>query len=140
MKIPVNGPTDNVFEEVGGLPWFTAMVERFYEGVATDPVLRPIYPEDLSESVAPTAGFLAQYWGGGMSYYSEQKGHPRLRMRHNHVAIGEAEKDAWLHHMLAAVRSGGLRPETEQRMVEYFTMAANAMINVNPDGPSDAPG
>jgi len=132
MKIPVNGPTDNVFDEVGGLPWFTALVERFYEGVATDAVLRPLYPDDLTESIAPTAGFLAQYWGGGMSYYSEQKGHPRLRMRHAHVAIGPAERDAWLHHMVAAVRAGGLAPQTEARMIEYFEMAANAMINVAP--------
>ncbi|MEZ5138798.1 MAG: hypothetical protein R2711_08530 [Acidimicrobiales bacterium] len=72
----------NVFELVGGLPWFLQLVERFYEGVAADPVLRPMYPEDLTASVAHTAGFLAQYFGGGWSYYSEERGHPRLRMRH----------------------------------------------------------
>jgi hemoglobin len=123
----------NVFEVVGGLPWFTALVERFYEGVATDPILRPMYPEDLSGSVAHTAGFLAQYFGGGWAYYSEERGHPRLRMRHAPFPIDQAARDAWLRHMLAAVRTGGLAPEVEAIVVEYFERASQFMINQEPD-------
>jgi hemoglobin len=123
----------NVFEVVGGLPWFTALVERFYEGVATDPILRPMYPEDLSDSVAHTAGFLAQYFGGGWAYYSEERGHPRLRLRHAPFPIDQAARDAWLGHMLAAVRTGGLAPEVEAIVVEYFERASQFMINQEPD-------
>jgi hemoglobin len=118
-----------IFEQVGGLPFFTALVERFYEGVATDPILRPMYPEDLSASVPHTAGFLAQYFGGGWAYYSEERGHPRLRMRHAPFPIDQAARDAWLRHMLAAVRSGGLPAEIEATMVEYFERASEFMIN-----------
>lgn len=129
MRIPINPPSNTVFDRVGGLPWFVALVERFYEGVATDPLLRPLYPEDLERSVAHTAGFLAQYWGGGSSYYSDERGHPRLRMRHAPFAIGQAERDAWLGHMLAAVRAGDLPPDIEAQMVEYFEMASTHLIN-----------
>jgi hemoglobin len=123
----------NVFEVVGGLPWFTALVERFYDGVATDPILRPMYPDDLTGSVAHTAGFLAQYFGGGWAYYSEERGHPRLRMRHAPFPIDQAARDAWLQHMLAAVRTGGLAPEVEAVVVEYFERASAFMINVEPE-------
>jgi hemoglobin len=119
----------NIFEAVGGLAWFTALVERFYEGVATDPILRPMYPEDLRESVPHTAGFLAQYFGGGWEYYSAERGHPRLRMRHAPFPIDQAARDAWLGHMLAAVRGGGLTPEIEAVMVEYFERASQFMVN-----------
>jgi hemoglobin len=122
----------NIFEAVGGLPWFTALVERFYQGVATDPILRPMYPEDLSQSVPHTAGFLAQYFGGGWEYYSAERGHPRLRMRHAPFPIDQAARDAWLRHMLAAVRSGGLTPEVEAVMVEYFERASQFMVNQEP--------
>lgn len=128
------GPDDvNIFETVGGLPWFTALVERFYEGVATDPVLRPMYPEDLASSVPHTAGFLAQYFGGGWAYYSEERGHPRLRMRHAPFPIDQEARDHWLAHMLAAVRSGGLAPEVEATMVEYFERASQFMVNQEPE-------
>ncbi|MCB0971236.1 MAG: globin [Acidimicrobiales bacterium] len=131
--MPVNPPADTVFDRVGGLPWFVALVERFYEGVAADPILRPLYPDDLTASVAHTAGFLAQYWGGGSSYYSDERGHPRLRMRHAPFAIGQAERDAWLGHMVAAVRAGDLSPEIEAQMVEYFEMASAHLINADTD-------
>ena len=119
----------NIFEAVGGLPWFTALVERFYVGVADDPVLRPMYPEDLSSSVPHTAGFLAQYFGGGWAYYSEERGHPRLRMRHAPFPIDQEARDHWLHHMLDAVRGGGLPPDIEATMVEYFERASQFMVN-----------
>ena len=127
------GAGANIFELVGGLPWFTALVERFYEGVADDPVLRPMYPDDLRESVPHTAGLLAQYFGGGWAYYSEERGHPRLRMRHAPFPIDQEARDHWLGHMLAAVRSGGLDPEVEAVMAEYFERASQFMVNVEPD-------
>ena len=129
VKMSVDLPDTNVFMAVGGRPFFDALVERFYAAVETDPVLRPMYPEDLTESIRNTAGFLAQYWGGGTDQYSDERGHPRLRMRHVHMVIGPAERDAWVRHMTAAVRSSDASPEIQARMLEYFEMAATHMIN-----------
>ena len=132
MPIPVSPGTpseDTVFELVGGRPFFDALVDRFYAGVAEDPLLRPLYPEDLTDSRAHMAGFLAQYWGGGAQHYSDQRGHPRLRMRHMGFVVGEAERDAWLAHMAAAVLGAGLPADLEARMLEYFAMAATHLIN-----------
>ncbi|HEX2576219.1 MAG TPA: globin [Aquihabitans sp.] len=123
----VTPPT--VYEAVGGRPFFDRVVARFYAGVDADPVIRPLYPEDLTESIAHTAGFLAQYWGGGTAHYSDDRGHPRLRMRHGHVAIGPAQRDRWVHHMTEAVRAEHLAPELEQQLLAYFEMGATAMIN-----------
>lgn len=117
-----------IFEAVGGTPWFEAMIDHFYDAVATDPLLRPMYPDDLTESRDHMVKFLSQYWGGPTTY-SEERGHPRLRMRHAPFVITNAEKDAWLKHMLAAVRAGALDPQIETQMVDYFTMAATHMIN-----------
>jgi hemoglobin len=130
MRIAVQGPDVNVFEEVGGRPFFDALAQRFYAAVETDPVLRPLYPADLGPSERHTAGFLAQYWGGGSAHYSDKRGHPRLRMRHVHLSIGPAERDAWLGHMLTSVRAAELSPELEARFVDYFEMASTHLINV----------
>jgi hemoglobin len=122
--------SSTLYERVGGEEWFVALVDRFYKGVATDLLLRPLYPDDLTEPKAHLAGFLVQYWGGPTTY-SDQRGHPRLRMRHAPFVIGEAERDAWLRHMNDAVRAGGLTPGDEAEVLAYFDMAANAMINVS---------
>ena len=129
MRMSVDLPDTNVFLAVGGRPFFDALVERFYAGVEGDPVLRPMYPEDLSESIRNTAGFLAQFWGGGSEQYSDERGHPRLRMRHVHLEITEVERDAWVRHMAAAVRSSDASPEIQARMLDYFDTAASHMIN-----------
>jgi hemoglobin len=126
------GAPGTLYERVGGVPWFDALVERFYDGVAGDEVLRPLYPEDLTESKAHMSLFLAQYWGGPPAY-NEQRGHPRLRMRHVPFAIGQPERDAWVRHMLAAVRGGGLDPDDEAAMVGYFEMAATHLVNHEPE-------
>ena len=131
MRLAVDGPNDNLFVAVGGRPYFDRLVARFYEGVATDPILRPLYPEDLTESVVHTAGFLAQFWGGGTVQYSDERGHPRLRARHGHVPIGQAERDAWVRHMTEAVRGSGVSEELQARQLEYFEMAATHMINLD---------
>ena len=93
---------DALYERVGGEAFFVDLVDRFYLGVAGDPLLRPLYPDDLHESSRHLALFLMQYWGGPATY-GEERGHPRLRMRHAPFVIGPAERDAWLRHMLAAL-------------------------------------
>lgn len=118
----------SVYEVVGGEGFFVDLVDRFYDGVAQDPVLRPLYPDDLTDSRAHLAGFLVQYWGGPGTY-SEQRGHPRLRLRHAPFAIGRPERDAWWHHMEAAVRSMHAAPPVEAELLAYFDQAATAMIN-----------
>ena len=117
-----------MFERVGGTPWFEALTTRFYDGVATDPVLRPLYPDDLEPGRAHLCGFLIQYWGGPTDY-SDARGHPRLRMRHVNFAIREPERDAWFGHMADAVRAAHLDPAAEQEMLAYFANAATHMIN-----------
>ena len=117
-----------VYEVVGGMDFFTALVDRFYDRVATDPLLEPMYPEDLTEARRHTALFLGQYWGGPTTY-SDERGHPRLRMRHAPFVIGQAERDAWLAHMLASLFEVEVHPEARQMMADYFEQASTAMIN-----------
>jgi hemoglobin len=118
----------SLYERVGGDRWFEELVDRFYAGVADDRLLRPLYPADLTAAKAHLAGFLIQYWGGPTTY-SEQRGHPRLRMRHVRFAIGGTERDAWYRHMAEAVRQGGLGPTDEERVLAYFAMAADHLVN-----------
>ena len=119
----------NVYEAAGGEETFRLLVARFYARVAEDPVLRPLYPdEDLASATEHLTLFLIQYWGGP-STYNEKRGHPRLRMRHHPFAIGQAERDAWLGHMRAAVESLDLNPAVRKALVDYFEAASTAMIN-----------
>ena len=102
--------SSNFWLEVGGRATFEKLVRKFYEGVATDDILRPMYPEDdLEGAIQRLTGFLEQYWGGPGTY-SEQRGHPRLRMRHQPFRINPAARDRWLLHMRAAVESLELPP------------------------------
>jgi len=119
-----------VYEAVGGMAFFEELVDRFYEGVAADPVLLALYPEpdDLAPARHRLTLFLAQYWGGPSSY-SEERGHPRLRMRHAPFAIGGAERDRWLVHMRAAIESLDPPEEIAQALNDYFDMAAEGMRN-----------
>ena len=117
-----------MYDAVGGMPFFVALVERFYAIVAHDIMLRPLYPDDLGASADHLALFLAQYWGGPTTY-SESRGHPRLRMRHAPFAIGQRERDRWMAAMTAALQQADLDPELERRFLDYFTMAADHMIN-----------
>lgn len=121
------GPT--FFDLVGGEETFRRLVARFYAGVATDPELRALYPEeDLGPAEERLRMFLVQYWGGPRTY-SERRGHPRLRMRHVPFAIGERERDAWLRHMRDAVDSLELPPEQEAPLWRYLEMAAHSLQN-----------
>lgn len=119
-----------VFESAGGMPFFEALVDRFYEGVAADPVLLALYPEpqDLAPARHRLTLFLAQYWGGPTTY-SEERGHPRLRMRHAPFAIGSEERDRWLVHMREAIRSLDPPADVAQALDDYFAMAAESMRN-----------
>ena len=132
-------PTANVFEAAGGEPAFRDLVERFYARVATDPVLRTVYPdEDLSAATERLTLFLIQYWGGP-STYSQQRGHPRLRVRHQPFAIGRRERDAWFEHMSAAVNSLDLTPGVRKAFLDYFDAASTAMINTGGSDGHQAP-
>jgi hemoglobin len=118
-----------LYDAAGGMPFFEALVGRFYDGVAEDPVLRPIYPEpDLAGARHRLTLFLAQYWGGPTTY-DEERGHPRLRMRHPPFAIGPGERDAWLARMREAVAWADPPPDVSARLLAYFDMAAEAMRN-----------
>jgi hemoglobin len=119
----------SVYQLAGGEETFRLLVQRFYSRVAEDPILRAIYPEeDLSGATERLTLFLIQYWGGPSSY-SESRGHPRLRLRHQPFAIGQRERDAWLGHMAAAVESLELAPAVRKALLDYFETASTAMIN-----------
>ena len=120
------------YDEIGGHPTFAAIVGGFYRRVADDPVLRPLYPEDdLGPAEVRFRMFLEQYWGGPRTY-SDQRGHPRLRMRHLPFVIGTVERDAWLSAMRASLDDVALTPAQDERMWAYLVMAADSMVNSNP--------
>lgn len=123
-----------LFSRVGGMAFFDELVDVFYEGVATDEVLAPLYPDypDFEPAKRRLALFLAQYWGGPHTYMDE-RGHPRLRMRHFPFHIGPLERDRWLTHMAAAVeRTCDGRPDgvdIARELIEYFVPAAEHLRN-----------
>jgi len=119
--------------ELVGNKWFVDLVERFYQGIESDPLLRPMYPEDLTDSKKWLTLFLQQYWGG-QHKYQELRGHPQLRMRHMPFEIGSAESIAWMKHMTFAVKQGELPLEIEENVLEYFAKTAEHMINKNETG------
>jgi hemoglobin len=117
------------YQAVGGEETFRRLIARFYQGVAGDPLLRPLYPgRDLASAEERLRLFLIQYWGGPATY-SERRGHPALRMRHAPFPIGPAERDAWLRHMNEAIDSLELPEQLAAPLREYFTMAARALTN-----------
>ena len=122
----------SMYEAVGGEPAFRQLVHRFYQEVAADPVLRPVYPaQDLGPAEEHLRLFLIQYWGGPATY-NELRGHPRLRMRHRHFAIGEAERDAWLRHMRTALDELALTEDQDAQLWDYLVMAAHSLVNQLP--------
>ncbi len=120
---------DNLYEAVGGEAVFRQLVDHFYDGVALDPILRPLYPdEDLTAARDRLSLFLMQYWGGPTTY-SDNRGHPRLRMRHAGWVIGERERDAWLGHMQAAVLALEVTEEAREAIWEHLFRAAQMLVN-----------
>lgn len=121
------------YDEIGGMETITAIVDRFYEGVAGDDVLRPLYPEeDLGPAAERFTLFLAQYWGGPTTY-SDNRGHPRLRMRHAPFAVTPLARDHWLQHFRAGLDSVDLTPEQDAQFWDYVTHAAQFMVNSTED-------
>ena len=121
------------FDEVGGHETFARLTAVFYEGVASDPVLKPMYPEeDLEPARQRLQLFLEQYWGGPTTY-SDTRGHPRLRLRHQPYTINPDARQRWLDHMTAAVDSLELPPLQRETLMDYLTRAATAMLNTFDD-------
>ncbi len=127
--IPAGGDEPTMYERLGGHDTFVRLVHRFYQGVAADETLRAMYPEqDLGPAEQRLRMFLEQYWGGPRTYH-EQRGHPRLRMRHVPFAVTPAMRDRWLTHMRNAVDSLDLDAELQAPLWEYLEGAANFMVN-----------
>ena len=124
----------NFWQQVGGRATFEKLVRAFYEGVATDEVLLPMYPEqpDLEGAIQRLTGFLEQYWGGPTAY-SEERGHPRLRMRHLAFKVNPDARDRWLLHMRAALDTLELPPLQDATLWAYLDRAAHAMVNTFED-------
>ena len=119
----------SLFHRAGGMPFFEGLVSRFYTGVAADPVLRPLYPEaDLGPAARRLTLFLAQYWGGPRTY-DDERGHPRLRMRHAPFPIDAVARDRWLVHMRAALAELAPPRDVADELERYLSMAAEAMQN-----------
>jgi hemoglobin len=119
-----------LYDRVGGEGFFVRLVDAFYDGVATDDVLLPLYPEpdDLGPARRRLALFLIQYWGGPTTY-NDERGHPRLRMRHFPFHIGPLERDRWLHHMILAVDRVAPDEEVRNTLLRYFVPAAEHLRN-----------
>ena len=117
------------YDEIGGYPTIAKIVDRFYEGVATDEVLRPLYPEeDLGPAEERFLLFLVQYWGGPTTY-SDTRGHPRLRMRHAPFAVTPGAAERWLVHFREGLDAADLTPEQDAQFWDYVTHAAQFMVN-----------
>jgi hemoglobin len=117
------------YEQVGGDAFFADLTSQFYAVVATDPILRPMYPDDDMKGAAQRLQwFLSQYWGGPTTY-QENRGHPRLRMRHSQFTIGIAARDAWLRAMKTAVDGVEITEELKEQLWDYLELAADAMVN-----------
>lgn len=128
-----DAPETSFYDQIGGHETFVALVDEFYRGIASDPVLKPMYPEeDLGPAAERMTMFLEQYWGGPGTY-SERRGHPRLRMRHMPFAVNPDARDRWMTHMKAAVDSLDLSPLHAATLWDYFERAAHAMVNTFED-------
>lgn len=122
--------SSELYDRVGGLPFFERLVDEFYRGVVTDEVLWPLYPDhsDLDGAKRRLTLFLAHYWGG-LTTYLEERGHPRLRMRHMTFTVGPLERDRWLVHMARAVEIVCDDGEVRDEMMSYFSKAAEHLRN-----------
>lgn len=125
----MDAPDESFYTRIGGTTTFTKLVAVFYDGVADDEVLRPLYPEqDLGPAADRLRMFLEQYWGGPTTY-SDQRGHPRLRMRHAAFRVDGLARDHWLQHMRTAVDSLELTSDLDAELWDYLLMAAHSLVN-----------
>ena len=121
------------FESFGGKDFFTNLVNDFYQEIINDPILKPMYPEDdIAGAIERLSLFLMQYWGGPTTY-SENRGHPRLRMRHEQFAIDFKARDAWLKNMNIALNKQIISDENKTKLWNYLQMAADGMVNTRND-------
>ncbi|MCO5323762.1 MAG: globin [Marmoricola sp.] len=119
------------YDEIGGSATIRRIVAKFYEGVATDPLLKPMYPEeDLGPAEERLATFIEQYWGGPTTY-SDTRGHPRLRMRHAPYPVSPGGAQRWLELFRVALDEADLTPEQDAQFWDYLTHAARFMINTD---------
>ena len=126
---PTHGENESFFDAVGGHATFEAIVREFYRGVAEDPILRPMYPaDDMEGAIERLTLFLEQYWGGPTTY-SDTRGHPRLRMRHQPYRVNPEARDHWIEHMRHAVAAQNLAPLHAVTLMDYLERAAHSMIN-----------
>jgi hemoglobin len=117
------------YDAVGGAQFFTDLVDGFYEGVETDSVLRPMYPEgDLADARRHLTWFFEQYWGGPKTY-QEERGHPRLRMRHAEFVVDSDARDRWVKHMKASLDRMEMEPHLRDELWTYLVSAAEFLIN-----------
>jgi hemoglobin len=124
-----HGSSTSFYDQIGGHETFQRLAEAFYEGVKDDPVLRPMYPDDdMDGAVWRLRAFLEQYWGGPKTY-SEQRGHPRLRMRHQPFKVNPEARDRWLSHMSAALDTVELSELDRAMFWDYLERAAHSMVN-----------
>lgn len=136
MQNPAN---QTPYERMGGAETFRTIVHVFYQGVAADPLLKEMYPEeDLGPAEERLRMFLEQYWGGPTTF-SERRGHPRLSMRHMPFQVSPEARDRWLHHMMAGVDAANLEPELDAAMRDYLQRAAYSLVNTEPAIPFGAP-
>jgi|HubBroStandDraft_1064217.scaffolds.fasta_scaffold378137_2 hemoglobin len=119
----------SIYDQIGGEPTFTALVEAFYEGVATDDLIRPMYPSELSDAKRHLMLFLCQYFGGPRRY-EEERGHPRLRMRHAPFEVSEEARDTWLAHMSTAIDKVAIAEPARSILLNYFASTADFLVNV----------
>lgn len=133
---PGEANEETPYERFGGHEFFVALAADFYQRVAQDDVIRPLYPEeDLGPAEVRLRMFFEQYWGGPTTY-SQERGHPRLRLRHGPFEIDETARDHWLLHMRAALDARELSPSLDDEMWRYLLMAAHAMVNVTDERPA----
>jgi hemoglobin len=122
------------FEVFGGKEFFSSLVKDFYQEIINDPILKPMYPEDdIDGAIERLTLFLMQYWGGPTTY-SDQRGHPRLRMRHAQFQIDFKARDAWLKNMEIALGKQTISDENRTKLWNYLIMAADSMVNIRSDG------
>ena len=137
----------SVYKFVGGDTLFQALVDSFYARVESDALLRPLFPDDLEQGKRWQFLFLTQFFGGPPRY-AEERGHPRLRMRHGPFPIDQNARDRWLGHMLAAIDEVGIAEPARSLMRDYFERGSQFMINtefvpssaiVSPENPDEPP-
>ena len=127
---PRRTPEPTLYDAVGGDDFFVQLVDHFYDNVEAAAALLALYPDqhDLAGARERFRLFLIQYWGGPTTY-SDERGHPRLRMRHAPFVIDPEARDRWLAAMRSAVDVMDVDPAIDAALWGYFTNAAEAMRN-----------